>query len=777
MVFCMFAEDVNLLPNNLFKKMLEASLSDPGSFQENARQLFAAMHEKGGRVGFERVEWFNGGLFDDDTALPLEKQDVEDALAAARLDWSNIDPSIMGTLFERGLDPDKRSQLGAHYTDAEKIMLIVNPVIVEPLAREWETILPRIQEALSVAEAARTEAARTRAAAKAGALTRRANATQAEAERLRGAYLERLRGFRVLDPACGSGNFLYIALRELKDLEHRANLQAEALGLPREFPRVGPECVRGIEINPFAAELARVSVWVGEIQWMQRHGFDATRNPILKPLETIECRDALLDQDGNEAQWPKVNAIVGNPPFLGGKWMIDRLGPEYTARLRAKFVDRIDPSADLVSYWFEKARAQLVHIPETSAGFVATNMIRSTVNRRVMTEIAKGGAIFNAWSDEPWVVEGADVRVSLVCYRLAYSGQQKLNDRYVNHIHPDLSGGSQDLTKAKPLTEMQNRAVRGIERGGPFDVSGELARSWLAEPINPNGKHNSVVLRRFITVRDLLGRSQDRWIIDFGQMASAEAALFEKVYAYASANIRELRALNREERTALRWWQHRRSGAAFYLATAPLERFIATGLVTKYRFFVWLEREGIVPDTRIVAISRDDDCCFGILSSNIHTVWTLNTCQFHGVGNDPVYTIGSCFETFPFPEGLSPDISAASYANNPRAVAIATAARQLDSYRERWLNPPDWVVRVPEVVTGYPDRVMPRQDLSEDQTEQLKRRTMTDLYNERPAWLANAHRALDEAVADAYGWPRDLTDDEILERLFYLNRERSDAQH
>ncbi len=262
MVFCMFAEDVNLLPGSLFTKMLEASLSDPGSFRGNARQLFEAMRNRGGRVGFERVEWFNGGLFDDETARPLEKEDVTVALAAARLDWSNIDPSIMGTLFERGLDPDKRSQLGAHYTDAEKIMLIVGPVIVEPLGRDREEIKPRIEEAITKADAVRKEAGRTRSPQKAGALTRQANAALAEAQQLRTQYLERLKNFRMLDPACGSGNFLYVALRELKDLEHRANLEAEALGLPREFPRVGPECVKGIEINPFAAELARVSIWM-----------------------------------------------------------------------------------------------------------------------------------------------------------------------------------------------------------------------------------------------------------------------------------------------------------------------------------------------------------------------------------------------------------------------------------------------------------------------------------------------------------------------------------
>ena len=288
MVFCMFAEDVDLLPGKLFKQMLEVSRSQPETFAANAQTLFAAMAKAGGRVGFQSIEWFNGGIFDDDGALPLTRADVEVALSAANRNWSNIDPSIMGTLFERGLDPGKRSQLGAHYTDPDKIMLIVGPVIVEPLTREWEVKRAEIESKVEQSRKARSPAARTRAFN--------------EATTIKTGFLERLKNFRVLDPACGSGNFLYLALKEIKNIEHRVNVECEQMGLSRGFPVVGPECVKGIEINPFAAELARVSVWIGEIQWMREHGFDASRNPILKPLKTIECRDALLNEDGTEAE-------------------------------------------------------------------------------------------------------------------------------------------------------------------------------------------------------------------------------------------------------------------------------------------------------------------------------------------------------------------------------------------------------------------------------------------------------------------------------------------
>ena len=303
LVFCMFAEDIGLLPNAMFSRMLEHAVQRPEEFVDLAQDLFRAMRS-GGRVGFEHVAWFNGGLFDTDEALPLDRHDTDLVLRAARLDWSDIDPSILGTLFERGLDPDKRSQLGAHYTDRDKIMLLIDPVIIRPLQAEWEGVKTQIAQQMGGFQQGRAASTRSRAYNAAHALHNR--------------FLERLKQVRVLDPACGSGNFLYLALLALKDMEHKANLDAEVLGLERPFPSIGPECVQGIEINPYAAELARVTVWIGEIQWMRRNGFDVARTPILRPLETIECRDAVLNADGTEATWPEAEFVVGNPPFLVG---------------------------------------------------------------------------------------------------------------------------------------------------------------------------------------------------------------------------------------------------------------------------------------------------------------------------------------------------------------------------------------------------------------------------------------------------------------------------
>ena len=220
----------------------------------------------------------------------------------------------------------------------------------------------------------------------------------------------------MLDPACGSGNFLYLALHALKDLEHRIQLEAEAMGLQRAFPAVGPANVRGIEINAYAAELARVSVWIGEIQWMRRNGFNESRDPILKPLETIQCRDAILTAEGGEPEWPDADVVIGNPPFLGGKLLNAYLGEDYVSQIFPVYEGRVPAEADLVCYWFVKAGEQVGRGRTKRIGLVSTNSIRGGANRRALQNAIEGRPIFNAWSDEPWVVDGAAVRVSLVCF-------------------------------------------------------------------------------------------------------------------------------------------------------------------------------------------------------------------------------------------------------------------------------------------------------------------------------------------------------------------------
>ena len=783
LVFCMFAEDVQLLPNKMFQRVLEHSLSDPSEFQENAQMLFAAMASKDiGKVGLEKVEWFNGGLFDDDHALPLEKADVADLLDAARLDWSDIDPSILGTLFERGLDPDKRSQLGAHYTDRDKIMMIVNPVIVEPLLAEWAGVKTKIADLLDKAPKA------TKDKLLRGAELAAATRAQNEAEKMHRNFIERLKAFRVLDPACGSGNFLYLALLELKNIEHRANLEAEALGLPRAFPTIGPECVKGIELNPYAAELARVSVWIGEIQWMRRNGFEAANNPILRPLGTIECRDAVLSPDGTRADWPEVDVVVGNPPFLGGKLLRESLGDSYVDALFAAWRNDVKPEADLVLYWFSKA-GQLIRSGRLiRAGLVSTNSIRGGANRATLQVALGEGRIFCAWGDEPWVVEGAAVRVSLVCFDGGGNGGVRFEGQTVEKIFTDLTAmhngaAGTDLTKAVQLAENSDLAFQGFKFGGPFEIGEKQAEDLLKRIGNPNGRPNSEVVRLWFNGMDITRRPERRWCIDFGiDRSEADAMLFEAPYtilakAWKAENdtrhAKRKRPLRHNEpRTKEEWWLHQRPRPELRIGIRGLPRFIATPEVAKHRLFVWFDA-GELGSGSVYSIARDDDTTFGILHSRFHELWALR--MGTTLEDRPRYTPSTTFETFPFPEGLTPNIPAADYTDNPRAVKIAAAAARMNELRQYWLNPADLVKRVPEVVPGYPDRILPVDDAA---AKELKKRTLTNLYNACPAWLDHAHKALDEAVADAYGWGDDwragtLTDDEILARLFHLNQERA----
>ena len=756
LVFCMFAEDVGLLPNNMFTRMLEHARQQPQEFAELARDLFGVM-STGGRIGFEPVAWFNGGLFDDALALPLEKSEIETTLDAAALDWSEIDPSILGTLFERGLDPDKRSQLGAHYTDRDKIMLIVEPVVMRPWLAEWETAKAEIASSLEKAETAKSPAARTR--------------RRTAAERLLGKFLERLRAFTVLDPACGSGNFLYLALHALKDLEHRVQLEAEALGLEREFPAIGPANVKGIEMNAYAAELARVSVWIGEIQWMRRNGFNESRDPILKPLDTIECRDAILTLEGEEPEWPEANVVIGNPPFLGNKKMREGLGDEYVHALRKAYQDGSLTGSDLVCYWFAKAEKAVVERKVRRVGLVATNSIRDSTNRVVLDNVTRHSTIFDAWSNEPWVVDGAAVRVSLICFSCVDGEpvpEARLDGCPVDEIHADLTAKI-DLTKTKRLAENSGVAFMGDTKGGSFDIPGDLAREWLWLPSNPNGHPNADVLRPWVNGRDLTQWPTDKWIVDFGwEMSQAEAALYESPFAYIAENVQPKRQKNRDEKLRNFWWRHERPRPVMWRALDGSSRYIATPRVATYRLFVWCDAR-ICPDCQLIVIARNDDTTFGILRSRFHEVWSLRLGAVKGKGDDPCYTPTTTFQTFPFPDGLSPDMPATDYADNPHAIAIAEAARRLVALRDRWLNPPEWVEWVDEPVPGYPQRPVPR---NEDAAQALKKRTLTNLYNTRPQWLADAHAALDAAVAAAYGWPADISDDDALRELLELNLTR-----
>lgn len=794
-LFCMFAEDEQLLPQGIFTHLLAHADNDASKAARRIEKLFTAMQQRGGEYGDHDIPWFNGGLFKSIAIPALVPSDLQ-ALhqAAADMDWRAIDPTIFGTLFERGLDPAARAPLGAHYTDTGTIAKLIDPLVREPLLAEWENTQQQI-----AALAPKFGMVKTR-----GKGQFRPNDALRQGQDLLQGFLLRLNHFRVLDPACGSGNFLYLALKALRDVEKRVHVDVIELGLHAELSmQTGPHNILGIEINEFAAELARVTAWIGDIQWCRQNGYAHATNPILRPLDGIEHRDALLNADGSEAQWPEADVVVGNPPFLGGSRKSGELGRDYFDALNRVYDQHVPGFADLVCYWFHKALGQISAGKLQAAGLVATNSIRSGANRTVLDAIVATSQIFEAWSDEPWINEGAAVRVSLVGFGPHFSTNKnvRLNGKAVGMIHSDLSAeGTSNLTTAKPLRENQQASFQGPSKKGSFDLPGAIARTWLSHP-NPNGRANSQVVKPWQNGRDIVQHGRDMWIIDFGtSMSESEASLYETPFEFVLEHVKPERAQNNREAYRKYWWRHAEARVAMRQALSNLRRYIATVRVSKHRLFVWAD-VSILPDDSLIIIARADDTTFGILHSRFHELWSLRLCTYLGVGNDPRYTPTTTFETFPFPPHLTPHDTAGWGAVGPiteaqphegqpslsppcappdhpakhHADTIAAAARKLNELRERWLNPPewvDWVITAEEEKAGFPKRPVAKPGHEAD----LKKRTLTNLYNARPAWLNLAHKELDKAVAAAYGWTDyapEMPDEEILRRLLALNLERS----
>lgn len=737
LLFCLFAEDVGLLPDRIFSQLVEATKSRAPAFVAELGKLFEAM-STGGFYSLKDIPHFNGRLFDNADVLPLDSDGVAILRRAAALDWSSIEPSILGTLFERSLDPAKRSQLGAHYTSRDDILLIVEPVLMAPLRRRWAEVQAQAQELAAKRDAAAAPAQRTR--------------LQGELQRLLRGFAGEIAGTRVLDPACGSANFLYVALKQLLDLEKEVITLAATLDAGAFFPEVSPEQLYGIEVNEYAHELAQVTVWIGYIQWLRDNGFGAPSQPILKPLDTIQRKDAILafDEDAEpiEPVWPATDVIVGNPPFLGDKKMRSELGDHYVDPLRRLYEGRVPGGADLVAYWFERARVLIEQGKLKRAGLLATQAIRAGANRRVLEQIKASGDIFMAWSDRPWILDGAAVRVSMVGFDGGSEIALQLDGQAVTSINANLTGAL-DLTTAVRLPENLNLCFQGPVKIGPFEIETAQAAKMLAAPSNPNGRSNVDVIRPWINGEDITKRPKGMFIIDFAMMGEGDASLYEEPFEYVRIHVKPVRDTNRRERRKLFWWQHGETVPGLRAAARNLTRLICTPRVAKHRLFVWVDGRTL-PDSRIYAIARDDNYFLGVLHSRLHEVWSLATSSRHGDGDEggrPTYNNTTCFEPYPFPwpPGQEPQ-------GDPRVEAIATAAQRLVELRDRWLNPE-----------------------GADAAE-LKKRTLTNLYNQRPTWLANAHAALDAAVFGAYGWPRDLSDEQILERLLALNLERAKGQ-
>ncbi len=718
LLFCLFADSIGLLPEHMFREMVEEHRGRPAPFQRKLRKLFDAMAQKGSDYGPFDILHFNGGLFEDDEVLDLDSNDIRILSSAAKLDWSTVAPSIFGTLFERSLNADKRAQIGAHYTSAADIALIVDPVVVEPLRRRWTEVRDTVNALAEQAAAANGAVARS--------LRRQMQ------QRLED-WMEELGKIRILDPACGSGNFLYVALRGLLDLWWEAHSFGAGHGLAvPPSPAASPRQLWGIETDYYAHELASIVVWIGYLQWLHEHGIGMPQDPVLQKLENIRHGDAilLLDAKGkpHEPEWPEADYIVSNPPFLGANKIRQELGNDYVNALQEIYDAKVPAGVDLVVYWFEKARDAIVEGRAKRAGLIATQAIRGGVNRRILEEIKLSGDLFMACSDRPWLQEGVAVRVSMVGFDDGSEKERTLDGIQVSNINADLTSTT-DTTRASTLTENVNLCFRANEKGGPFDLDPTDGSKMLHAPVNVNGRPNSDVVKPWQNADDITGRPRGMYIIDFYEMDESTAAKYQMPFETLRHRIQaeQNASQNGKKRVAKirnKWWLHRRSGKEMREAVASLKRYIATIATGKHRLFVWLGHD-VLPDHQLYVFARDDDYFFGVLHSRIHEVWAWQMgTQLREFESGFRYTPTSTFETFPFPwaPGKEPK-------KDPRVKTIGEAAKELVRLRDNWLNPPG------------------------ASQEDLKERTLTNLYNERPAWLEQAHARLDEAVFAAYGWP------------------------
>jgi len=813
-LFTMFAEDVGLLPRRSFAELLESYRQRPDVLARQLEILWANM-DRGefSPLLAQQLLKFNGKLFKDRRALPLSAPQIDLLAAAARTDWTQVEPAIFGTLLERALDPDERHALGAHYTPRAYVERLVLPTIVEPLRADWQH-------------------------AQAAALVLAREGKTDEAQQAVREYLHALAQVRVLDPACGSGNFLYVTLEHLKRLEGEVLNQLDALGdtrgrLELEGTSVDPHQLLGIEINPRAAEIAEMVLWIGYLQWHFRtRGNVNPPEPVLKDFHNIECRDAVLAYDRVEyatdetgrvvtrwdgrtmkkhpvtgldvpdervqvpvekyvnsrpAQWPTADFVVGNPPYIGNKRMRAALGDGYVEALRA-VNDHVPDTADLVMYWWDKA-ADLVRAGRLRRfGLITTNSLRQTFNRKV-TERHLGGkpplSLAFVIPDHPWVdsADGAAVRVAMSVGTasatpgelLAVIAEAPLAEGEVavtlesrrGEVHADLSVGAK-VSDAVPLAANRGLSFQGMNLVGKgFRLTAHDARALgydlgaLPEVIKPHRN-----------ARDMMQGGDDCYVIDFfGYSAEQAREKHPALYQWLVDRVKPERDHNNRDSRRRNWWLFGEPVGKLRRAWHRLQRLILTPETAKHRVFE-LQVLPFCPDHSIYAICTDDGFVLGVLSSIVHATWALRAGST--LEDRPRWRNLTCFEPFPFPA-----------ANDAQATRIRNLAEQLDAHRKR-----QQAQHADLTLTGIYNVL---EKLRSGEALTPKERTIHD--HGLVSVLRELHDELDRAVFDAYGWndlaavlvgrpgattplpdkPADqaAAEEELLARLVRLNAERA----
>ena len=731
LLFCLFAEDSDLLPKMIFSQLVSETKREYKAFANQLSKLFEAM-SKGGFFGANRIPHFDGGLFEDHTVLELDSEGIQTLLRLSYLDWSSIEPAILGTLFERSLDPSKRAQIGAHYTKKSDIDLVIEPILIEPLQEKWQSIK---FEAIAIAQTLE----HTKETSKRVQLEK-------NILKLLKDFSTELANVTILDPACGSGNFLYVALRRLLDLEKDVIMTAGTYTGQTFFPQVSPDQLFGIEINPYAFELAQATIWIGYIQWLTENGFGTSAEPILKPLKNFKRMDAILSPPPHNKPfspiWPKTDVIVGNPPFLGSRRMRPSLGDEYCDALVATYDGRMHGMPDLVCYWFEKANEMISKMETKRAGLLATQAIRGGNNRQVLDRIIDKNEIYFAWSDREWLLDGAVVHVSIVGFGAKGNNEKRLNGHIVKKINSSLSS-KVDISAARKLVENKNIAFQGTVQRGKFNIPMKLALEMLSDESNPNGRPNMDVIKMRRNAKDIVGVLSDDYVIDFGvSMTEADASQYAMPFEYLRKNVFPERQEAKQKEAREKWWLFWNPRKNMREKLGGLSRYIATPRVGKHRIFQWLSSD-ILPDNALVVFAREDDYFFGVLHSRIHEIWARNTgTQLRDAESGFRYTLTTVFEPFPMPYPPG-----AEEKSDTKINSISAAAKELYDKRENWQKSPEVKKNTPE-------------------------KSLTTLYNENPSWLKIAHKKIDKAVFAAYGIPDSADEEKILSTLLDLNLSR-----
>lgn len=790
-LFTMFAENVGLLPENSFKDLLAQCEQNPEAFPQDVGQLWEAMDLGTWAHALHRkVLRFNGEFFRNRAALPIAREQISELRKAAGYDWRDVDPSIFGTFFEQALDPEERRKLGGYYTPRAYVERLVAATIIEPLRAEWGKVISTTERQKSEGRA--TDALRT---------------VQT--------FHNKLCATRVLDPACGTGNFLYVSLEMLKRLEGEV-LEAlvdlggqEALtGL--EGHSVDPHQFLGMEVVPRAAAIAELVLWIGHLQWHFRTKGGLPSEPILRAFKNIVVRDAVLaadkslareatgkpvtkpDSDGKPVEvyvysnprcpeWPMAEFIVGNPPFIGGKDIRARQGDAYAEALWAAH-PHMNESADYVMYWWDRC-AELLTREGTVLrrfGLVTTNSISQVFQRRVIERhlAAKSPvSIVMAVPDHPWTKATKDAAVVRIAMTVCEAGAREGVLREVTRelgidtdtpiidfversgrINSDLTVGV-DVTVASPLLANDGVCSPGVKlHGSGFIVTpNEAAVLGL-------GKREGLEehIREYRNGRDLTGRPRGVLVIDlFGLGVEDVRRRFPEVYQYLVLEVKEKkdaegnvvgRDANKRGYRRQNWWLFGENNPDLRRALKGLPRFIATVETSKHRTFQFLGRD-ILPDNMLVNVASDDAYVLGVLSSRTHLTWT--SAQGGTLEDRPRYTKSRCFDPFPFP-----------VANDLQKQRVRNIAEDLDAHRKRVLAEHSHLT-----LTGlYNVLERLRAGTAPDGLNENERRIFDDGL---VLILKELHDKLDAAVAEAYGWPVDLPDEDILVRLVALNRERA----